>query len=114
MIRIYVSKSKATLKAAVLVSTLLLCAVAMGFGQQPMVNMTAGPATTTMPDVTVIPMWGYSCGTAVSGSTATCAPLSGSSSLAGTGHWVVSTSLMAVQVIPMVPQSPLLLRPGTR
>ncbi|HEY3625168.1 MAG TPA: hypothetical protein VGL00_02755, partial [Terracidiphilus sp.] len=80
MIRIYVSKSKATLKAAVLASTLLLCAVAMGFGQQ--VNLTAGPTTAAMPDGTIVPMWGYTCGTA---SGATCAPLSGSTSAAATG-----------------------------
>jgi len=84
MMRIYDSKSKATLKGAFLLSTLLLCAVAMGFGQQ-VVNLTAGPTTTTMPDGTVIPMWGYTCGTAAAGSTATCAPLSGSSSAAATG-----------------------------
>ena len=72
MIPIYDSKSKTSLKAAVLLSWLLLCAVAMGFGQT--VNLTAGPATAAMPDGTIVPMWGYSCGTA---SGATCAPLSG-------------------------------------
>jgi hypothetical protein len=77
MIRINDSKSKTTLKAAVLVSALLLFAAATGFGQQQ-INLSAGPATTTMPDGTVVPMWGYSCGTVVTGSTATCAPLSGS------------------------------------
>ncbi len=76
MIRMNDSTAKTTLKAAALVSVFLLCVVAMSFGQQQ-VNLTAGPATTTMPDGTVIPMWGYSCGAAVSGSTATCAPLNG-------------------------------------
>ena len=76
MIRINDSQSQTTLKAAVLVSVFLLFAAVMGFGQQQ-VNLTAGPATTTLPDGTVIPMWGYSCGAAVTGSTATCAPLSG-------------------------------------
>ena len=84
MIRINDSKSKATLKAAVLVSALLVFAAATGFGQQ-VVNLTAGPATTTLPDGTTLPMWGYTCGTAATGSTATCAPLSGSSSGATTG-----------------------------
>jgi hypothetical protein len=84
MIRINDSKSKTTLKAAVLVSTFLLFAVATGFGQQ-VVNLTAGPATTTLPDGTTLPMWGYSCGTAVTTSTATCAPLTGSLSGAATG-----------------------------
>jgi hypothetical protein len=61
MIRINDCKSKTTLKAAVLVSAFLLFAVATGFGQQ-VVNLTAGPATTTMPDGTTLPMWGYTCG----------------------------------------------------
>jgi len=76
MIRINDFKSKATLQAAAVVSVFLLFATVMGFGQQ-VVNVTAGPTTTTMPDGTVVPMWGYSCGAAVTGSTATCAPLSG-------------------------------------
>ncbi len=84
MIRIYDSKAKTTLKAAVLLSAFLLIAAAMGFGQQ-LVNLTAGPATTTMPDGSVLPMWGYSCGAAAANSTATCAPLSGPSSGAATG-----------------------------
>jgi hypothetical protein len=83
MIRINYCKSMTTLKAAVLVSVILLFAVATGFCQQ--INLTAGPATTTLPDGTTLPMWGYSCGTAVTSSTATCAPLSGSSSAAATG-----------------------------
>ncbi len=76
MIRISDSKSKTTLKGGVLASALLLFAAATGFGQQQ-INLSAGPATTTMPDGTVVPMWGYNCGAAVSNSTATCAPLSG-------------------------------------
>jgi hypothetical protein len=80
MIRIYDSMSKTTLKAAVLISTFLLCAVAMSFGQQ--VNLTAGPTTVTLPDGTTVPMWGYTCGTAT---VASCAPLSGSQSGAATG-----------------------------
>jgi hypothetical protein len=86
MIRINDSQSKTTLKAAVLVSLLLLLAAATGFGQQQ-VNLTAGPTTTTLPDGTVLPMWGYSCGALATGvtSTATCAPLTGSTSGAATG-----------------------------
>ena len=84
MIRINDSKLKTTLKAAVLVWALLVFVAATGFGQQ-VVNLTAGPATTTLSDGTTLPMWGYTCGTAVTTSTATCAPLSGSSSGAATG-----------------------------
>src|SRR5438309_6289219 len=63
---------KAILKAALRVAAILPFAAVVAFGQQT-VNLTAGPTTTTMPDGTVVPMWGYSCGTAVNGSTATCA-----------------------------------------
>jgi Bacterial Ig domain len=65
---------KTILKAAVLIFTILPFAAVAAFGQQQ-VFLTAGPATATMPDGAQVPMWGYSCGTAVSGSTATCAPL---------------------------------------
>ena len=77
MIRINDAKSENTLKSAVLASAFLLFAAATGFGQEQ-INLSAGPTTTTMPDSTVVPMWGYTCGAKVTGSTATCAPLSGS------------------------------------
>src|ERR1700751_1181237 len=76
-IRINDCTSKGTLKAAVLVSLLLLFAAVTAFGQQQ-INLTAGPTTYTAPDGTIIPMWGYVCGSAVSGSTATCAALNSS------------------------------------
>src|SRR5467141_3309547 len=65
---------KATLKSAVLTVTVLLLGAGVAVAQQQ-VNLTAGPTTTTLPDGTVVPMWGYSCGGAVTGSTATCAAL---------------------------------------
>ena len=65
---------RATLKAAVSVVGLLLFGAVAAFGQQQ-VNLTAGPATVTLPDGSAVPMWGYSCGAAVTGSTATCATL---------------------------------------
>src|SRR5205807_1254675 len=46
----------------------------VAFGQQT-VNLSVGPATATQPDGTAVPMWGYTCGTAVTGSTATCTAL---------------------------------------
>ena len=65
---------KATLKTVVLaVATLLLAAGVCAAQQQ--VNLTAGPATLTLPDGTSVPMWGYSCGAIVTGSNATCANL---------------------------------------
>src|SRR5438105_14415176 len=60
---------KAILKAALRVVCILPFAAVVAFGQ---VNLTAGPATATLPDGSAVPMWGYSCGTIVSGSTATC------------------------------------------
>jgi len=53
------------------------------FGQQQ-VNLTAGPATITLPDGSQVPMWGYSCGSIVLGSTATCAKLNAGR---GPGVW---------------------------
>ena len=76
MIRINDCKSKGTLKVAVLMS-LLFFAAAAAFGQQQ-INLTAGPTTYTAPDGTTIPMWGYACGSAATGSTATCAALNSS------------------------------------
>jgi hypothetical protein len=65
---------KAILKAAVQVASLLLLGTATTFAQQT-INLTAGPTSVTLPDGSVVPMWGYSCGTAVIGATATCAAL---------------------------------------
>src|SRR6202163_377137 len=64
---------KATLRtAAVAVSVLLVGVLAVA---QQQVNLAAGPTTVTLPDGAALPMWGYSCGAVVSGSTATCAKL---------------------------------------
>jgi hypothetical protein len=65
---------KATLKTAVSATTVLLLGAGMAVAQQQ-VNLTAGPTSITLPDGSAVPMWGYSCGTVVSGSTATCAAL---------------------------------------
>src|ERR1700719_3342027 len=61
---------KAILKAATLSVAGLLLTASGSFAQQQ-VNLTAAPTTTTMPDGTVVPMWGYFCGTAVAGAAAT-------------------------------------------
>src|SRR6516162_3249493 len=81
---------KAILKSAARVLAILPFAAAAAFGQQT-INLTAGPTTTTMPDGTTVPMWGYSCGTPVSGSTATCAALNPAAATAGTWSPVVIT-----------------------
>src|SRR5437016_12452799 len=74
---------KDTLKAAVRVGGILLFGGVVAWGQQQ-VNLTAGPADITMPDGTVVHMWGYSCGAAVTGATATCANLNPAAPLATT------------------------------
>jgi hypothetical protein len=67
---------KATLKTAVLALSALLLGAGVAVAQQQ-VNLTAAPTTTTMPDGTVVPMWGYTCAgaTVIAASTATCAAL---------------------------------------
>ncbi len=74
MIRINDFTRKATLKAAAVASLLFLFAAVGAFGQQQ-INLTAAPTTTTLPDGTTVPMWGYFCGSPATGSTATCAAL---------------------------------------
>ncbi len=69
-----INSLKATLKTAVLGAAVLLLGVGVADAQQQ-VNLTAAPANATMPDGSLIPMWGYSCGVAVTSSTATCAKL---------------------------------------
>jgi len=78
---------KAILKAATLAGAALLLTASASFAQQQ-VNLTAGPTITTLPDGTVVPMWGYSCGAAVTGgSTATCAALNPAAAAAIPAGW---------------------------
>src|ERR1700675_4889543 len=65
---------KATLRTAALAVSVLLVGVSLAVAQQQ-VNLAAGPTTVTLPDGAALPMWGYSCGSVVSGSTATCGKL---------------------------------------
>src|SRR2546429_363633 len=67
------SKSRLT-RSGLAASVLLLAGGAASAQQQ--INLTAGPTSLTLPDGSVVPMWGYSCdATQVAGSTATCAKL---------------------------------------
>ena len=75
---------KAILKSAARVLAILPFAAAAAFGQQT-INLTAAPTTATMAGGTVVPMWGYFCGTAAVGSTATCAALNPNSVSATAG-----------------------------
>ena len=65
---------KTTLKTAVFLAITVLFGAVPSFCQQT-INLSAGPTTANLPDGSVVPMWGYSCGTAAAGSTATCAKL---------------------------------------
>jgi hypothetical protein len=65
---------KTTLNPAVRVASILLFSAVAAFGQQQ-VNLSAGPSSVALPDGTKVPMWGYSCGTIVNGSSATCSAL---------------------------------------
>src|ERR1700704_417415 len=72
---------KAILKAAVRVVCILPFAAVVAFGQQT-ISLTAAPTTTTLPDGTTVPMWGYNCGAAAVGATATCRALNPNAPLA--------------------------------
>jgi hypothetical protein len=65
---------KAIVKTAVRGASVLLLGAGMASAQQQ-INLTAGAGTLTLPDGSAVPMWGYSCGAVVTGSTATCAKL---------------------------------------
>ena len=71
------------MRTAVIGTLVLLLGATLAVAQQQ-VNLTAAPANLKTPDGTTIPMWGYSCGTAVTTSTATCSSLNPN---AGAGVW---------------------------
>ncbi|HEX8837266.1 MAG TPA: hypothetical protein VF748_10050 [Candidatus Acidoferrum sp.] len=79
-------KASAILKAAVVMASILLFGVGTSFAQQTL-NLTAAPTTTTLPDGTTVPMWGYFCGAAVTGSTAACGALNPPSATAVPPTW---------------------------
>src|SRR6202171_507877 len=62
----------AVIKAALRVACMLPFAAVPALGQQT-VNLTAGPATAILPDGSTVPMWGYSCGAAVTAVTSSAA-----------------------------------------
>jgi len=69
-----INSLKAIMKTAARGAAVLLIGAGMAAAQQQ-VNLSAGQTSVTLPDGSFVPMWGYSCGTAVAGSTATCAAL---------------------------------------
>jgi IPT/TIG domain len=106
MIRINDRKCKSTLKAAAVVSVLFLCAAVAAFGQAQQINLTAAPTTTQLPDGTIVPMWGYFCGTAVNGSTATCAALNPNSITTTSGTTTSTWSPVVITIPAGTPTSP--------
>src|SRR5882672_2842291 len=83
-------KFKAALIKSGLAASVLLLVSGASLGQQQ-VNLTAGFATTTLPDGTTVPMWGYTCGATVTGSTASCVPLNAAAAaLAGWSPVVIT------------------------
>jgi hypothetical protein len=70
---------KSSLNRAVGISIVLLLGASLAVAQQQ-VNLSAGPSSLVMPDGNSVPMWGYSCGTAVPSSLASCGAL-------GKGAW---------------------------
>jgi hypothetical protein len=67
---------KTSLSTALCVTLILLLGAGLAFAQQQ-INLSAGAASLLMPDGNTVPMWGYTCGAPVTGSTATCAALHG-------------------------------------
>jgi len=69
-----INSLKAIIKTAARGAAVLLLGAGMA-GAQQQITLTAARTNTTLPDGSLVPMWGYSCGTVVSGSTATCRAL---------------------------------------
>src|SRR5258708_13141005 len=72
---------KAIIKTAARGAAVLLVGAGMAGAQT--VSLTAAPAIATLPDGSAVPMWGYTCGTPVQGSTVTCAALNPTAATAG-------------------------------
>ena len=68
-----INSLKAIIKTALRGAAVLLFGTGAATAQ---INLTAGPATATLPDGSAVPMWGYTCGNATDSVTgATCAAL---------------------------------------
>src|SRR5260370_40548189 len=91
---------QAALTKAGLAASVLLLASGASYAQTTpqQVNLTAAPTSVTMPDGSLVPMWGYFCGTAPAGSTVSCAALNPKS--VSTVPTVLSTWSPVVITIP--------------
>jgi hypothetical protein len=85
---------KAILKVAARVLAILSFAAAAH--AQQTINLTAAPATAAMPDGTVVPMWGYTCGAATG---ATCQALNPAVQTANAASTTGSSGLWSPVVI---------------
>src|SRR5882724_7535438 len=65
---------KKTLSTAILVGTTFLLTAGIASAQN-VVNLAAAQQSTLLPDGNTVPMWGWTCGTAVTTSAATCSAL---------------------------------------
>src|ERR1035441_7163881 len=83
---------KTKLKAAVRILGILPFAAVAAFGQQT-INLSVSPTSTTLPDGSTVPMWGYFCGTPAANTApvATCAALNPASVTSNTWSPVVIT-----------------------
>ena len=99
---------KPSLTRSALVASVLLLASAASFAQTSpqQINLSAGPSTLTLPDGSVVPMWGYFCGTAVAASAASCAALN--------PHAPAATLTSPAGWSPVVITVPYTADPGTR
>src|SRR5207302_2270867 len=72
----YTTLFRSCLKTAIFLTAVLLLGAGLAVAQQQ-VSLTVAPTTTTLPDGTTVPMWGYFCTPLAAGvtSTATCAAL---------------------------------------
>jgi hypothetical protein len=93
---------KSSLAPSALAASVLLLASGASFAQTApqQINLTAAPTTDTLPDGSVVPMWGYSCGTAVALSTATCKALNPAVAGAAAGSALAASWSPVVITIP--------------
>jgi len=93
---------KSPLVRSTLAASVLLLASGASFAQTAaqQINLTAAPTTDTLPDGSVVPMWGYSCGTAVALSTATCKALNPAVAGAAAGSALAASWSPVVITIP--------------
>src|SRR3984893_4962925 len=93
---------KSPLVRSTLAASVLLLASGASFAQTApqQINLTAAPTTDTLPDGSVVPMWGYSCGTAVALSTATCKALDPAVAGAAAGSALAASWSPVVITIP--------------